>query len=77
MTEKFNKTDSTIWGGNIDIEDFNTNFPNKNRINNQVSANELYAVLQKKLKNEKELEKYKKMTLEECKEKFVEVEENI
>lgn len=71
MTEKFNKTDSTIWGGNIDIEDFNTNFPNKNRINNQVSANELYAVLQKKLKNEKELEKYKKMTLEELRKKNI------
>lgn len=59
---------STQYGGEITIDDFNTYTPNKKRINNQILANELSTILQKQLKNIKEMEKYKKMTMKELKE---------
>ena len=62
------KPDYNTFGGEIDIEDFNTYSPNKKRINNQIEA-ELFqkTLLKKKKENEME-EKYKNMTLEELKE---------
>lgn len=69
MTGKFNtekttknyKPDYTQFGGNIEIEDFNTTLPNKKRIYNQADAIN-------KSNQRKENEKYKHMTLEELKE---------
>lgn len=55
------KTNRNQYGGEITIEDYNTYYPNKNRINNQMEANKL----QNKLKLKQELERYRKMTLEE------------
>lgn len=55
------KTDYKEFGGNIDIEDFNTHFPNKKRINNQADAVNMS-------NQRKEEQKYKMMTLEELKE---------
>ena len=62
------KPDHSTFSGEIDIEDFNTYFPNKKRISNQMEA-ELFqkTLLKKKKENEME-EKYKNMTLEELKE---------
>ncbi len=59
-TERFN-ADHSIFGGVIDIEDFNTNSPNEKRISNQINAIN-------KSNQRKEAEKYKHMTLEELKE---------
>ncbi len=62
---KNNKPDYTqfsgIFSGIIEIEDFNTNSPNKNRISNQID-------IIKKTIQRKEIQKYKTMTLEEFKE---------
>lgn len=73
MTEKFNRprnynTDHTRFGGEISIEDFNTNSPYKKRINNQIVANNLQTELANKKDIRKEEEKYKNMTLEELRE---------
>lgn len=73
MTEKFNRprnynTDHTRFGGEISIEDFNTNSPYKKRINNQIAANNLQTELANKKDIRKEEEKYKNMTLEELRE---------
>lgn len=72
MTEAFNKESKANlynqYGGEITIDDFNTYAPNKNRIINQIAANELFNILQNKLKKKKEKENYKKMTLKELRE---------
>lgn len=73
MTEKFNRprnynVDHTRFGGEVDIEDFNTNSPYKKRINNQIVANNLQTELANKKDIRKEEEKYKNMTLEELRE---------
>lgn len=64
MTDTF-KSDHTQYGGEIEIEDFNTYSPNKKRIKNQVTANKL----QDELNHKKELENYRHMTTEELKRK--------
>ena len=66
MTHKTNRygiyeVDYTKFGGKVDLEDFNTNFPNKNRISNQIKD-------VKESNQRKEQQKYKHMTLEELKE---------
>lgn len=61
------EVDHTKFGGKIDIEDFNTNFPNKKRIRNQIDAINLKNILNKELVNRKEMQKYKNMTFEELK----------
>lgn len=63
MTQKSNRygiyeVDHTKFGGKVDLEDFNTNFPNKRRISNQMMAT-------KEHNQRKEQEKYKHMTMEE------------
>lgn len=55
------EADHTKFGGKVDLEDFNTNFPNKKRINNQIEATE-------ESKQRKEQQKYKGMTLEKLRE---------
>lgn len=55
------KPDHTQFGGIINLEDFNTNLPNKKRISNQINATN-------QLKQKKEIKKYKHMTLEELRE---------
>lgn len=72
MTETSNKnriykTDYTQYGGEINVEDFNTSMPNKERITNMIAANTMNLNLQEQIKKKQELEKYKKMTLEELK----------
>lgn len=57
-----------IFSGNINIEDFNTNLPNKKRISNQIDANNLENLLQEKKKQNDEEKKYMHMTLEELRE---------
>lgn len=55
----------SVFGGNIEIEDFNTSTPNKRRISNQMEAVHFQETLEKrKLKTEKE-KKYKSMNLKE------------
>lgn len=56
------------FGGDIELEDFNTTTPNKNRISNFVEANRLQKIVNKK-KMEKELKmKYTNYSLEELRE---------
>ena len=62
------ESDHSTFGGEIEIEDFNTYFPNKKRISNQIEAINFPETIKKKqIKKDKE-EKYKNMTLEELKE---------
>lgn len=58
----------TTFGGIINIEDFDTNSPNKKRISNQIDATNLEHHLDQKSKRIKEYEKYKHMTLEKLRE---------
>ncbi len=60
-TEKLYKVDHSIYGGEITIEDFDTDKPNKKRINNQIETINL-------LNQRKEVQKIMHMTLEELKE---------
>lgn len=55
------------YGGEITLEDFNTTLPNKKRISNQITADNLQSLEKKKVKNNEE-RKYKNMTLEELRE---------
>lgn len=66
MTQTTNRygiyeVDSTKFGGKVELEDFNINFPNKKRISNQIKDI-------KESNQRKEQQKYKHMTLEELKE---------
>lgn len=40
-------TDHSVFGGNIEIEDFNTSSPNKRRIDNQMEAVHFQETLEK------------------------------
>lgn len=66
-TKRFN-TDHSTFGGEIDIEDFNTDSPNKNRISNQINAINQKTNIEKTIKNKSEEKKYKNMTLEQLRE---------
>ncbi|WP_285814931.1 hypothetical protein [Thomasclavelia cocleata] len=66
VTQKYNN--HSIYGGNIDIEDFDTNSPNKKRINNQIKSLSLHQYLIQKENIRKEYKKYMHMTLEELRE---------
>lgn len=73
MTETINRygiyeADHAKFGGTIDIEDFNTNSPNKRRISNQAEADSLQKTLEVQKYQKKMEGKYKAMTLEELKE---------
>ena len=61
-------TKTNTYSGEISIEDFNTNLPNKKRISNQIDANKLENLLQEKKKHKDEENKYMHMTLEELRE---------
>lgn len=66
MTHKTNRygiyeADHTKFGGSVNPEDFNTNYPNKRRISNQIKD-------VKESNQRKEQQKYKHMTLEELRE---------
>lgn len=69
MTEQFKtlvySTDYTQYGGEMDINDFNTYEVNKKRIQKQVDALKMSSDLQKMISKKIQLEEYKKMTLEE------------
>lgn len=72
MTENFHttenyKVDHSTFGGEIDIEDFNTYSPNKKRISNQINGINLRSSIEDNKKNINEEKKYKNMTLEELK----------
>lgn len=56
------------YGGIIDLDDFSTTLPNKQRISNQIETNYLPNKLRTQAEERKEYEKYKRMTLEELKE---------
>lgn len=70
MTGKSNKTsvyspDYTQYGGEVEIGDFNTHEVNKTRIQRQADASKMSSDLQKMMKRKIQLEKYRKMTLDE------------
>ena len=44
------KPDHSTFGGEIDVEDFNTYSPNKKRISNQIEANKLQETIKNKNK---------------------------
>ena len=58
------ESNHSTFGGEIDIEDFNTYSPNKKRISNQIEADNL----QETIKNKNKEKKYNNMTLEELRE---------
>lgn len=58
------EVDHKTFGGKVDLEDFNTNFPNKKRISNQIKDI-------KESNQRKEQQKYKHMTLEELREMHI------
>lgn len=62
------KTNCNTFGGIIDIDDFSTITPSKQRINNQIQAEMLPESIKQKLKNKQQEEKYRTMTLEELRE---------
>lgn len=70
MTTSFYSTTTcnikpSAFGAELELDDFNTNSPNKNRINKQADAFKLQKALEKEKKMK---EKYKNMTLEELRE---------
>ncbi len=58
----------SAFGGEIEIDDFNTTCPYKNRINNQITASNLHNAIKDKQNKKDNERKYKNMTLEELKE---------
>lgn len=73
MTDTFYTTmnygaDYAVFGGDIDIEDFSTSEPSRQRIRKQAEAAGLNTKLALMAKETEEKEKYKSMTLEELKE---------
>ena len=69
MTDNItSRNNYTSFGGEITIEDFNTYIPSKNRISNQIDANNLPKQITNKLIKKNEEEKFKNMTLEELRE---------
>lgn len=62
------ESDHSTFGGEIDIEDFNTYSPNKKRINNQIDAINLHEIIKNEQIKKDEEKKYKNMTLEELRE---------
>lgn len=63
-----NYADHSTFGGEIDIEDFNTYLPNKKRISNQIDGTNLYKTIKIEQEKRNEEKKYKTMTLEELRE---------
>lgn len=70
MTKTENRLTSNhkIYGGKIDLEDFSTTLPNKERINNQIAANDLEKELENMKRKRKEEKMYENYTQEELKE---------
>lgn len=64
-TRDFTENRDRFFGGEIDVEDFNTYFPNKKRINKYVRADQFYDDLLTSKKQQEEMEHYKHMTLEQ------------
>ena len=56
------------FAGEIDIEDFSTETPNKKRINKYVEADNLEKTIIEKEQQKKEMKNYQSMTLEELRE---------
>lgn len=63
-----NYVDHSTFGGEINIEDFNTYLPNKKRISNQIDGIELQTTIKRAQEKINEEKKYKNMTLEELRE---------
>lgn len=60
-------TNHSVFGGYIEMEDFNTSYPNKRRIQNQMEAIHLQQTLEKRKNRTEKEQKYKRMNLEELK----------
>lgn len=58
-------TSSTSYGGEIELEDFNTHTPNKRRIRNQADAINLPEALKKERQKREYMARYKNMPLEQ------------
>ena len=56
------------FAGEIDIDDFSTETPNKKRINKYIEADNLEKTIIEKEKQKKEMKNYQSMTLEELRE---------
>lgn len=65
ITETNYTQNHNIFAGEIDIDDFSTETPNKRRINKYAEANDLEKTLIEKEQQKKEMNKYQSMTLEE------------
>ena len=65
FTDIANYNFENTYSGELDIEDFNTYTPNKERIKKQVEAINLKNEIENKKENERKMNKYKDFTLEE------------
>ncbi len=68
MTKTETYRNHNTYTGEITVDDFNTNFPNKKRIYNQADANDFYKKLETERHKKQMEESYKHMTLEELRE---------
>ena len=69
MKTKTNYTQNhNTFAGEIDIDDFSTETPNKKRINKYIEADNLEKAIIKKERQKKEMKNYQSMTLEELRE---------
>lgn len=58
----------STFAGEIDIDDFSTETPNKQRINKYIEADNLEKTIIEKERQKKEMKNYQSMTLEELRE---------
>ena len=69
MKTKTNYTQNhNTFAGELDIDDFSTEMPNKRRINKYIEADSLEKTLIEKERQKKEMKNYQSMTLEELRE---------
>ena len=70
MKTKTNYTQNhNTFAGELDIDDFSTEMPNKRRINKYIEADSLEKTLIEKERQKKEMKTYQSMTLEELRER--------
>lgn len=68
ITETIYTQNHNTFAGELDIDDFSTEMPNKRRINKYVEADSLEKTLIEKERQKKEMKNYQSMTLEELRE---------
>ena len=68
ITETIYTQNHNTFAGELDIDDFSTEMPNKRRINKYIEAGSLEKTLTEKERQKKEMKNYQSMTLEELRE---------